>query len=102
MAKGKRTISVGDKKLELRFSFGAVEDFCEQLDITFSDWQDEVFQSPKNMRILLFHLAKENAEGLKADDLRDLDFFEAIQTVTELIEESSQGVKKKAGKRGKK
>lgn len=90
--KGERTLSLNGEDLVIRFSFGAVEDFCEELDVDFGDWQEEVFNKPKNMRIFIYHAAKDQHDGIKKEDIRDLDFFEAMGKVTGLINESSKAL----------
>lgn len=99
--KGQRTLDLNGKELTISFTFGAVEDFCEELDITFGDWQQEVFESPKNMRLFIYYMAKENHKDLEADELRDLDFFDAMGTVSGFIKEASQGMEKKLGNAAK-
>lgn len=95
--KGQRKLNLNGKDLLIRFSFGAVEDFCEELDIKFSQWEQEVFDSPKNLRIFIYHSAKENLKDLKPEQLRNLDFFEAMGKVASLIHEATDNIDEPSG-----
>lgn len=88
--KGEQTITLEGKKIKLRFDFGAVEDFCEELGIDFSSWQEEVFKSPKNIRLLAYFMAKDHNE-VEAEDFRRMMFGD-IKTVTNLITSSTDGL----------
>ena len=94
--KGEKTIDLNGDEIKIRFDFGAVEDFCEELDIDFSGWQEEALNKPKNIRLLTYYMAKDHNKGLKPEDLRRIQFGE-IQTVMALISESTAGLKKAAG-----
>lgn len=95
--KGQRTIPFGDDTLTLRFTFGAVEDFCEQMDINFSEWEKEVFTHPKNMRLFIYHMAKADADDLSPEDLRELDFFQAMGKVNSFVNEAAQEIQGNLG-----
>ena len=94
--KGEKTIDLNGDEIKIRFDFGAVEDFCEELDIDFSGWQEEALNKPKNIRLLTYYMAKDHNKGLKPEDLRRMQFGE-IQTIMALISESTAGLTKAAG-----
>lgn len=99
--KGTKTIALGDKEVKLRFDFGAVEDFCEELDIDFSGWQKEALQKPKNIRMLAYFMAKDHNE-VEADEFRRM-LFSDISEIMDLITDSTAGLEEQAGnaKKGK-
>ena len=94
--KGEKKIDLNGDEIKIRFDFGAIEDFCEELDIDFSGWQEEALNKPKNIRLLTYYMAKDHNKGLKPEDLRRMQFGE-IQTIMALISESTAGLKKAAG-----
>jgi len=94
--KGQREIQLNGDTLTIKFTFGAVEDFCEELGITFSDWQEEVFNSPKNMRMFIYHMAKDDAD-IEPEDLRELDFFDTMGKVSSFISEASEKMNEQLG-----
>lgn len=100
--KGEKTLTLEGKELKIRFDFGAVEDFCDELDIDFSGWQAEALQHPKNIRMLAYHMAKDHNKDLKAKDLRRMQMSE-ISKIVGLITESTDGLEEQAGnaKKGK-
>lgn len=93
---GERQITVGDKKVKLRFDWGAVEDFCEAEGVSFSDF-DKAVQSPKKLRLLIYHMALSAGEKIESDDLRGMAFSQ-MSVVSELIGEAMGEGKGKAGK----
>lgn len=93
--KGETTIELGGEEIKLRFDFGAVEDFCEEMGIDFSDWQEEVFKSPKNIRLLAFFMAKDHNE-VESDDFRRM-MFSDIKAITGLITSSTDGLEQAVG-----
>lgn len=87
--KGHRTIKVNGKDIPLVFNWGAVEDFCEEEGITVADFE-QVVRSPKKMRSLIYHMAREAGAKIKKDDLRAMP-FSALAVVTGLIKEAMAG-----------
>lgn len=85
--KGQKQVTVAGKELKLVFNWAAVEDFCEEHDLTFSQFDKEVMK-PKKLRSLIYHMAKEGGSDVKFDDLRKMS-FDDVQSVMSLIEESS-------------
>ena len=83
---GERTIKVGDKKVKLRFDWGAVEDFCETEEVSFQDF-DKALGSPKKMRSLIYHMAKSAGSDIESDDLRSMGFSQ-MSIVSDLIAEA--------------
>ena len=83
---GERTIEIGDKKVNLRFDWGAVEDFCEAEDVSFQQF-DKALGSPKKMRSLIYHMAKSAESDIEADELRSMG-FDQMTVVSELISEA--------------
>lgn len=84
--KGSRKIEVDGKDVTLRFDWGAVEDFCEDTGISFSDFETAI-NSPKSMRILIYHMAKAGGSEIEKDELRKMSFG-SMNTVSELISEA--------------
>ena len=93
---GERTIKVGEKKVNIRFDWGAVEDFCEAEDVSFQQF-DKALGSPKKMRALIYHMAKSAGSDIEADDLRSMGFSQ-MNIVSELIAEAMGESEGKAGK----
>lgn len=100
--KGEKTITLEGDEIKMRFDFGAVEDFCDEMDIDFSGWQKEAFNDPKSIRMLAYHMAKDHNDDLKAEDLRRLQMSE-LSKIMNLVTESTDGLEEQAGnaKKGK-
>lgn len=93
---GERKIQLNGAEVSLRFDWGAVEDFCEAEGVTFSDF-DKAVQSPKKLRLLIYHMACSAGEKIKKDDLRGMAFSQ-MSVVSQLIEEA-MGEGKGAGEK---
>ena len=96
--KGTKTVQVDGKEITLRFDLGAIEDFCEDLDIGFSEWEKEVFDKPKSLRKFIYYMAKSGGSDIEADELRKMTVTE-LSDIAEIIGESAVGkAKAKQGK----
>lgn len=87
--KGQKKVEVAGKELTLVFNWAAVEDFCDEHDLTFTQFDKEVMK-PKKLRSLIYYMAKEGGSDVELDDLRQMSFND-VQSVMSLIEESSAG-----------
>jgi hypothetical protein len=94
---GTRSITVEGKKVELRFDWGAVEDFCEAEDVSFQEF-DKAVGSPKKLRALIYHMAQSAGSDVTFEDLRKMSFSQ-MGIVSELISEAMSDDKKKPKKK---
>jgi len=98
--KGQKSITVNGKQVTLKFDWGAVEDFCEEMDISFSDFQN-VIQRPKALRLLVYHMSVSGGSDITKEELRGLG-LDQISLIGDLISEAmSESGNPKAPKRGK-
>ena len=84
--KGKREITIGDKMVPVVFDWGAVEDFCEDNDVSFAEFEKAI-NKPKQMRSLIYHMARSAGSDVAFDDLRKMSFSQ-MAIVSELIQEA--------------
>ena len=84
--KGKREITIGDKKIPVVFDWGAVEDFCEEQGVSFADFEKAI-NKPKQMRSLIWHMARSAGSDVAFDELRRMSFNQ-MTVVTDLINEA--------------
>jgi len=69
----KTTIDLNGKTLDVKLTLGAIEDFCDEIGVT-KGWEAAISESPKNIRLFIYHLVKHN--GVTAEDLKQLPLSE--------------------------
>lgn len=87
-------LNLNGKELSLRFDLGAIEDFCEDMDVDFSEFNTKALQSPKGIRYLIYHMAIAGGSEVTLEELKRLEFSE-LNKFTEFISGDGKG---KAGK----
>ena len=88
--KGKSFITLNEKKLNVSFDVGALEDYCEDLGIEM-DQVEPSLQNLKNIRIFLYHsIEPELKKDIKKEDLRKLHLSE-LRVMHNLIHEADSG-----------
>jgi len=81
------SITLNKAELDLKFTLGVIEDFCEDLGID-SGWENEINKTPKNLRMFIYHMVKHNK--VNASELKDLEMSELIKA-TAFIEKQVGG-----------
>lgn len=87
-------LDLNGKEVPIRFDLGAIEDFCEEMEVDFTEFTSKALNSPKAIRTLIFHMAKAAGSDVKKDELRRLD-FDQLSKVTEFISGDGEGKGKK-------
>lgn len=96
--KGESKLIIDGTEITLRFDLGAIEDFCEETGANFAEWETKVFQSPKTIRLLIYHMARAGGSDIEPELLRRMT-IEQITQATELLNQAAAGNgKAKAGK----
>lgn len=91
MAKDSLKLNLDGREIGVRFTLGAIEDFCEEYGVDFQEFEKAMNQ-PKAIRSLLYYCAKEAGVEVTLDELRGLELTE-LAKFTALV-------KGKSGKQG--